>query len=307
MTAGAVAGLGVGLGLWLVLTRLVALGPPGLADRVSLHLRRPAVDGPLLGAGAVSATVEGLLRPYVQKAATRLERVLGGGSSVQRRLQRAGSRLTLQDFRMQQVVWGAVAATAAMLMSVALVAAGSARSPGLLLVFSLGMGVGGVIARDQVLSREIRSRQARILSELPTVADLLAISVAAGETPTGALERTARVAKGELGAELACVLADVRSGRSLVASLDAMSTRLTVPAMSRFTEGIAVAVERGTPLADVLRSQAADAREVHKRTLMEIGGRKEILMLVPVVFLVLPVTILFALFPGLVHFDVVAP
>ena len=41
--------------------------------------------------------------------------------------------------------------------------------------------------------------------------------------------------------------------------------------------------------------------------LMEIGGRKEILMLVPVVFLVLPVTILFALFPGLVHFDVVAP
>ena len=50
--------------------------------------------------------------------------------------------------------------------------------------------------------------------------------------------------------------------------------------MTRFVDGIAVAVERGTPLADVLRSQAADAREVRKRTLMEIGGRKEILMLV---------------------------
>ena len=183
----------------------------------------------------------------------------------------------------------------------------SAALPGLLLLFSAGMGVAGVIARDQVPSRDIRSREARILAELPTVADLLAISVTAGEAPTGALERTSRIAKGELGAELSRVLADVRSGRSLVASLDAMSARLAVPALSRFTDGITVAVERGTPLADVLRAQAADAREVRTRTLMEIGGRKEILMLVPVVFLVLPVTILFALFPGLVHFDVVAP
>jgi tight adherence protein C len=31
---------------------------------------------------------------------------------------------------------------------------------------------------------------------------------------------------------------------------------------------------------------------------MEEGGRKEIAMMVPVVFLVLPVTVLFAIFPG---------
>ena len=306
MTSGVLAGAGVGLGVWIVVARLSMLGPPGLADRVLLHLRRPSVDGPLLGTG-VSATVEGLVRPYAQRAAAHLERVLGGGASVQRRLHRAGSPLSLQDFRVQQVVWAALFTAGAMAVSLALIASGSARSPGLLLLFSAGMGVAGVIARDQVLSRDIRSREARILAELPTVADLLAISVTAGEAPTGALERTSRIAKGELGAELSRVLADVRSGRSLVASLDAMSARLAVPALSRFTDGITVAVERGTPLADVLRAQAADAREVRTRTLMEIGGRKEILMLVPVVFLVLPVTILFALFPGLVHFDVVAP
>ncbi len=306
MTSGLLAGVGVGLGVWIVIARLSALGPPGLADRVLLHLRRPPVDGPLLGTG-VSATVEGLLRPYARRAAGHLERVLGGGASVQRRLHRAGSTLSLQDFRVQQVLWAALFTAGAMVISLGLIAAGSARSPGLLLVFSAGMGVAGVIARDQALSRDIRSREARILAELPTVADLLAISVAAGEAPTAALERTSRVAQGELGAELGRVLADVRSGRSLVGSLEAMSTRLAVPALSRFTEGISVAVERGTPLADVLRAQAADAREVRTRTLMEIGGRKEILMLVPVVFLVMPVTILFALFPGLVHFDVVAP
>jgi tight adherence protein C len=90
-------------------------------------------------------------------------------------------------------------------------------------------------------------------------------------------------------------------------ALDAMSHRVAVPAVTRFVDGITVAVDRGTPLADVLRAQASDAREVRKRTLMDVGGRKEILMLVPVVFLVLPVTVLFALYPGLAHFDVIAP
>jgi tight adherence protein C len=37
--------------------------------------------------------------------------------------------------------------------------------------------------------------------------------------------------------------------------------------------------------------------------LLEAGGRKEIAMMVPVVFLVLPVTVLFALFPGFIGFS----
>jgi hypothetical protein len=46
-------------------------------------------------------------------------------------------------------------------------------------------------------------------------------------------------------------------------------------------DGLVVAVERGTPLGDVLRAQAADVREQHKRDLIEAGGRREVLMLVP--------------------------
>jgi len=306
MTSGLLIGLGVGLGVWLMVTRLVALGPPTLVDRLALQLRRDQVDGPLLD-GPVSSTVEGLVRPYLAGAGQRLEHLVGGGDAVRRRLRRAGSSLDLQDFRIQQVLWAAAFFTGAATLSLAMVAAGSARSPGLLLVFVAGMAVTGVIARDQMLTREIKAREARILAELPTVADLLAVSVAAGESPAAALERTARVARGDLGHELGLALNDVRAGAGLVAALDAMSRRLSVPAVTRFSDGITVAVERGTPLADVLRAQAADAREVRKRTLMEIGGRKEVLMLVPVVFLVLPVTIVFALYPGLAQFDVIAP
>jgi tight adherence protein C len=63
---------------------------------------------------------------------------------------------------------------------------------------------------------------------------------------------------------------------------------------------MAVAIERGTPLADVLHAQAADVREAQRRALIESGARQEVLMMVPVVFLVLPVTVVFAFWPGLV-------
>ena len=68
-------------------------------------------------------------------------------------------------------------------------------------------------------------------------------------------------------------------------------------------EELVLSARAGTPLAEVLRSQAQDVRELGRRRLMESGGRKEIAMMVPVVFLVLPVTVLFAVYPGLVSLD----
>ena len=49
----------------------------------------------------------------------------------------------------------------------------------------------------------------------------------------------------------------------------------------------------------MLRAQAQDVREAGRRAVMDAGGKKEIAMMVPVVFLVLPVTVLFAIYPGI--------
>jgi len=77
--------------------------------------------------------------------------------------------------------------------------------------------------------------------------------------------------------------------------------------VARFAQGISVAVERGTPLSDVLHAQAADVREAGRRELIEVAARKEVLMMVPVVFLVLPVTVFFAFWPGVVGLSLTAP
>jgi tight adherence protein C len=103
------------------------------------------------------------------------------------------------------------------------------------------------------------------------------------------------------------VLAAVRTGTPVSVAFDELAARTGVPLVARFAEGIAVAVERGTPLADILHAQAADVREAGRRELIESAARREVLMMVPVVFLVLPVTVVFALWPGAVGLTLMTP
>jgi len=170
----------------------------------------------------------------------------------------------------------------------------------LVVLAALGGLVGGVLGRDWWLGRELERREQAMLSEFPVVADLLALSVVAGEAPVDALERVCRLTGGELARDLGRVLARARSGTPVTKALSELAEQTTLESFTRFLQGLVVAIERGTPLADVLRAQAVDVREAGKRALLEAGGRKEISMMIPVVFLILPVTVLFALYPGLI-------
>ncbi len=146
-----------------------------------------------------------------------------------------------------------------------------------------------------------------MVEEFPTVAELLALAVAAGEGPVSALDRVVRRSQGALSADLAAVLAAIRTGEPVADAFDRLAATTGVPIVARFAHGVAVAVERGTPLTDVLHAQAGDVREAGRRELIEQASRREILMMVPVVFIVLPVTVVFAFWPGLVGLSLTAP
>ena len=227
-----------------------------------------------------------------------LERLGSGSGSIRRRLIRAGSQTTVEAFRTEQVIWATLGLVVGLVLALVIGFARGVSLVPLLLLVAL-CAIGGALLRDQLLTHQVKQRERRMIAEFPTIAELLALAVGAGESPLGALERVARTTRGELAGEIRVTLADVRSGVPLAQALDRMAGRTELVSISRFTDGVATAVERGTPLAEVLRSQAQDAREVGHRALMEEGGRREVLMLLPVVFLMLPVTILFAVFPGL--------
>ncbi|WBQ03773.1 type II secretion system F family protein [Kribbella sp. CA-293567] len=305
---GAFLGALLGGGLLLVLRRLPFLRKPSVDDRIGPYLRDIAGSDVFLGvvdSGSPFYAIVRLFGPLLRSGATRLERILGGSISIRRRLARAGIDRTVEEFRIEQVLWGAAGFGAGLLTALIALSLGLGNPIGLL-VLCCFLAVLGVLSRDTYLSSQVSRRERRLLAELPTVAELLALSVAAGEGPAAALDRVARSCRGELADELQRVLAETRAGDPLVRALDALADRSGLVALSRFADGLAVALERGTPLADVLRAQAGDIREASRRELIESGARREVAMMIPVVFLVLPVTIAFAFYPGAVGIRLIA-
>jgi tight adherence protein C len=298
-------GVGIGGAAGLGCTFLVYSMPrnrrPTLEQRLGPYLRDAPKPSGLLHRDVVRTpfpTLERILRPVMGDAVRILDRALGGVATTRRRLEQAGRQMSLEEFRSEQVLWAAIGLFAGVAASVLLLAANPHRSPILLLLLCFVLTLGGVVARDYALGQEVSRREQKMLAEFPTVAEMLALAVGAGEGPIGALERVTRTSKGELAKELGLALAEARAGATLVAALENIASRTSLPALARFVDGISVAVERGTPLADVLRAQAVDVREAGKRALLDSGGKKEIAMMIPVVFFILPVTMLFALFPG---------
>ncbi len=94
--------------------------------------------------------------------------------------------------------------------------------------------------------------------------------------------------RGALPDDLSVVLAESRTGVPISSALDSFARRSGLAIVSRFAEGFAVAIERGTPLVDVLTALSADVREASKRALIETGARKEVAMMVPAAVLIIP-------------------
>ncbi|KQV65736.1 pilus assembly protein TadB [Nocardioides sp. Root122] len=299
-----------GAGLVLVVLRVAVLRRPQLADRVLPYLRDlPVRDQPpavrAMSSSPTSAAA-GIFGPVLRSAADLVERVLGGSTSVRRRLQRAGLDRTVQELRIEQVLWGLVGFGAAAGLSLVR-SLGGVGGPGSALVLCVLGFVLGVFLRDNRLSAQVRTRERQILTEFPTIAELLALSVAAGESPVSALDRVVRRSHGALSQDLAGVLGRVRTGEPVGQAFESLARSTGLPIVARFATGITVAMERGTPLADVLHAQAADVREAGRRLLIETAARKEIAMMAPVVFFVLPVTILFAFYPGVLGLRLTTP
>ena len=299
VTAGALAALSAVLGV-LLLVSVYRGRRPGLVERVAPYVHQRQVTSTLLTAAPVAEghTVSSRLLSLLLGGGHLLEAIGSSSASVRRRLARTGSSLGYDEFRLQQVLTAAAALGLTAAAGLALSLVHEVSFPALVLACLLA-ALGGAAARDWWLSRTVERRRSRIEAQLPDVVELLALAVGAGQGPVAAIERVVVLGQGDLVDELDTTLTDVRSGTVLSTALDRLERRIGSIHVTRLCEAIIVALERGTPLADVLRSQAKDARETARQDLMEEGGRREIAQMVPVVFLVLPITVVFALFPGL--------
>ena len=300
---GGLLGVAVATGMVIAVRATPPMRPIRLQERVAPYLGDAPMPSKLLARPAATSApfvvIRRLFGPLIAEAVSLLDRVLGGASSVRRRLAGLGANTTVEEFRIEQVVWGALGLIGGALGMLLATRLRGGVDVVLIAVAAIGGSVGAVLGRDWWLTQQLRRREATMLAEFPVIADLLALSVVAGEAPTDAVARVCRITAGEMARDLEGALAQARAGMPIVKALSELAEATTLEPFSRFVQGLVVAIERGTPLADVLRAQAVDVREAGKRALLEAGGRKEISMMVPVVFMILPVTVLFALYPGL--------
>jgi tight adherence protein C len=300
---GALLGALLASGVLIAIRAAPPLRPVRLADRIAPYLGdTPRPSRLLARPSATSApfvVARRLFGPMLADVVRLLDRTVGGAPSVRRRLGGLRSGLSVEDLRIEQVVWGALGMLGCGLLVAAAGLAHGGVNPVLVGAAALAGAVLGTLGRDWELSRQLQRREAAMLAEFPVLADLLALAVVAGEAPQDALARVCRLTRGELARDLEAALARSRTGVPLTTALTEVAEQTTLEPFARFVQGIVVGIERGTPLADVLRAQAVDVREIGKRALLDAGGRKEISMMVPVVFMILPVTVLFALYPGL--------
>ena len=284
-----VLGGAFGAGIAMILWATPRWSAPSLARRVGPYLRDiadPRGLTPLAAPGRVTGS----------ELVGRLTARFGGAEVVTARLRRAGWAVDAATFRARQLGWGVAALIAGAAFVVVLIATGTA-TPAVALIPPIAAAA-GVAGYDMALSRAARSRAARAAEELPTILEFLALCLAAGEGAYDAIRRVAAIGSGEIVAELRDAVVSVGTGASLTDALSQVARHLDTPPVTRSMDQIVAAIDRGAPLAHVLQAQATDAREDAKRLLIEKAGRKEIYMLIPLVFLILPLSVLIAVFPG---------
>jgi len=214
------------------------------------------------------------------------------------------SEFSLTGFRRRQVIFAGFSLLAAIAWALLRIGSGKGLSPVFAFVLIFGAFIAGGWFARWSLASQANKRRLCIEEQLPAVLDLLAFAVSAGEPVLLALRRISKSCTGPLVTELGKVVNSVNSGEGLLLALNQMSNQIESQSLNRATHSLELALERGTPLAQVLRAQASDARAHKLRMLLVLAGHKETSMMLPVVFLILPMIVAVALYPGMIALQV---
>lgn len=135
--------------------------------------------------------------------------------------------------------------------------------------------------------------------EIAEFADLLAISLVAGRGPIQALAEIEDSLEPKLRDLVRAALLRNASGMPLERSLLMLANDAKSEAMSQLVRSLQAAINRGTPLAENLRMFSHELRARRKEKILLNASKKEISMLVPIVFVVLPTVLVIAIYPAL--------
>jgi tight adherence protein C len=225
---------------------------------------------------------------------------LGNRKSVENRLAQLGKsqEVDFENFRISQLTYiVAGIGFATLVFTLAFI------SFGLFILLITATPLLTFVMTERNLTKRVLNRKKEIESEFPAIVEMLTLAVGAGESPASALKRITQRAHGHLSREFSRVVREVEAGAPFASSLDEMSKKLNSDALRRFVDSLIISISRGTPLVETLTHSANESRNQERVRLLTAAGKSEISMMIPVVFLILPISILFALFPSLTNLN----
>jgi tight adherence protein C len=140
------------------------------------------------------------------------------------------------------------------------------------------------------------------LSELAVGAefgDLLAVALISGQNPRAGIELISDYLPTYLREGIQKAVRENAFGKPLMIALNEMCESSEIRVLKPLINQMETALERGTPLAEVSRIFASDQRLKFRNLLTKQAAAKEITMLFPVVFVVLPSVLAVAMYPAL--------
>lgn len=146
---------------------------------------------------------------------------------------------------------------------------------------------------------EPKKRLQQVLFELPDFLELFSVALSSGETIHSSLRRVVPRVGGLLGNELSAALRAIDFGSDIESEFNLLAQRLPQQQLVETCKKVVISLRRGTPLALMLAQQADSVRQEVVNEFTKRAGKNETRMLIPLVFLILPVTILFAIYPSL--------
>lgn len=142
-------------------------------------------------------------------------------------------------------------------------------------------------------------KQNELNQELSKILQMLAIMISAGESPVAALRYISERSSGKLATLIKASLKNYNSNGNLFNTLEYVSNATNSAQVRRLLNAIRISSERGSPIIDTLQNQVRSLNKEIKVNLLNKAGKSEIALLVPVVFLILPTSILFAVWPSI--------
>lgn len=149
-----------------------------------------------------------------------------------------------------------------------------------------------IITRSQI-------NQAELNQELSKILQMLAIMISAGESSIAALRYISERSSGRLATLIKASLENYNNNGNLFSTLEFVSSATNSAQVRRLLNAIRISSERGSPMLDTLQNQVRSLNKEIKVNLLNKAGKSEIALLVPVVFLILPTSILFAVWPSI--------